>query len=29
MLKEEMDFDRNFVHVRYKAVVESAEGASG
>ncbi|MGA3115606.1 MAG: hemerythrin domain-containing protein [Syntrophobacteraceae bacterium] len=25
MLKEEMDFDRNFVHVRYKAVVESAE----
>ncbi len=29
MLKEEMDFDRNFVHVRYKAVVESAEGAFG
>ncbi len=29
MLKEEVDFDRNFVHVRYKAVVESAEGASG
>ncbi len=25
MLKEEMDFDRNFVHVRYKAVVESVE----
>jgi hemerythrin-like domain-containing protein len=29
MLKEEMDFDRNFVHVRYKAVVEGAEGTSG
>ena len=28
MLKEEMDFDRNFVHVKYKAVVESAEGKS-
>ncbi|MGA2935610.1 MAG: hemerythrin domain-containing protein [Syntrophobacteraceae bacterium] len=28
MLKEEMDFDRNFVHVKYKALVEGAEGAS-
>jgi len=29
MLNEEMDFDRNFVHARYKTVVESAELASG
>jgi hemerythrin-like domain-containing protein len=29
MLNEEMDFDRNFVHARYKTVVESAERVSG
>lgn len=29
MLNEEMEFDRNFVHVRYKTVVESAEQVSG
>ncbi len=28
MLNEEMDFDRNFVHARYKSVVESAERRS-
>ena len=29
MLNEEMDFDRNFVHTRYKTVVEGAERVSG
>ena len=29
MLNEEMDFDRNFVHARYKTVVESADRGSG
>jgi hemerythrin-like domain-containing protein len=29
LLYEEMEFDRNFVHVRYKTVVESAERVLG
>jgi len=29
MLHEEMDFDRNFVHARYKSVVETSERLSG
>jgi hemerythrin-like domain-containing protein len=29
MLNEEMDFDRNFVHAKYKSVVQNAEPASG